>query len=157
MQYKMHEKSHILIRLAVHLPLQQAVRYHDGNEERALDIGRATTLTAFSNSMKRMKMHISIFTMRFQSITHLMNETRDGIPDDDRLGQSLGKFIKYSHQTNNGLPSVYSFYIAKESHHLRTLEQLMVKCMLLSKMQQEQWGCSRMILSTGAVCKRLQL
>ena len=47
MQYKMHEKSHITIRLAVHLPLQQAVYYRDGNEERALDVGRDTKLTAF--------------------------------------------------------------------------------------------------------------
>ena len=47
MQYKMHEKSHIIIWLAVHLPLQQAVYYRDGNEERALDVGRDTTLTAF--------------------------------------------------------------------------------------------------------------
>ena len=46
MQYKLHEKSHISIQLAVHLPLQQAVYYRDGNEGRALDIGRATTVTA---------------------------------------------------------------------------------------------------------------
>ena len=47
MQYKMHDKSHIIIRLAVHLPLQQNVYYHDGNEEHALQVGRNTTLTAF--------------------------------------------------------------------------------------------------------------
>ena len=47
MQYKMHDKSHIIIRLAVHLPLQQNVYYRDGNEERALQVGRNTILTAF--------------------------------------------------------------------------------------------------------------
>ena len=47
MQYKMHDKSHIIIRLAVHLPLQQTVYYRDGNEERAAQVGQNTTLTAF--------------------------------------------------------------------------------------------------------------
>ena len=47
MQYKMHDKSHIIIRLAVHLPLQQNVYYRDGNEERAAQVGQNTTLTAF--------------------------------------------------------------------------------------------------------------
>ena len=47
MQYKIHEKSHIIIRLAVHLPLEQNVYYHDGHEERALQVGINTTLTAF--------------------------------------------------------------------------------------------------------------
>ena len=47
MQYKMHDKSHIIIRLAVHLPLQQNVCYRNGNEQRALDRGQNTTLTAF--------------------------------------------------------------------------------------------------------------
>ena len=47
MQYKMREKSHTIIRLAVHLPLQQNVYYRDGNEERALQVSRHTTLTAF--------------------------------------------------------------------------------------------------------------
>ena len=47
MQYKMHDKSHIIIRLAVHLPLQQNVCYQNGNEQRALDRGQNTTLTAF--------------------------------------------------------------------------------------------------------------
>ena len=47
MQYKMREKSHTMIRLAVHLPLQQNVYDHDGNEERALQVSRHTTLTAF--------------------------------------------------------------------------------------------------------------
>ena len=49
MQYKMREKSHTIIRLAVHLPLQQNVYYRDGNEERALQVSRHTTLTAFFN------------------------------------------------------------------------------------------------------------
>ena len=47
MQYKMHDKSYIVIRLAIHLPLQHNVYYHDGNEGRALQVGRNTTLTAF--------------------------------------------------------------------------------------------------------------
>ena len=41
----MRQNSHTIIRLAVHLPLQQSVYYHDGNEERALQVGRHTTLT----------------------------------------------------------------------------------------------------------------
>ena len=47
MQCKMREKNHTIIRLAVHLPLQQIVYYRDGNEERALQVSRHTTLTAF--------------------------------------------------------------------------------------------------------------
>ena len=47
MQYKIREKIHTIIRFAVHLPLQQNVYYHDGNEQRALQVGRDTTLTAF--------------------------------------------------------------------------------------------------------------
>ena len=43
-------------------------------------------------------MHISIFIMEFQSITHLTNGTRDGIPDDNRLGPSPADVIKYSYQ-----------------------------------------------------------
>ena len=157
MHYKMHEKSHIIIWLAIHLPLQQAVYDRDGNEERALQVGRDTTLTAFFSSMKRTKMHISTFTTKFQSIKHLTERTRDGIPDNDRMDPSSSEFIKYSHQTHNLLLSVYSFYIAKEPQHLWTLEQLMVKCMLLSKIRQEQWGSLKIILSTGVVCTKLQL
>ena len=47
MQYKMHDKSHIIIRLAVHLPLQQNVHYQNGNEQQALQSNEQTTLTAF--------------------------------------------------------------------------------------------------------------
>ena len=47
MQYKMHDKSHIIIRLASHLPLQQNVHYQNGNEQRALQRNEQTMLTAF--------------------------------------------------------------------------------------------------------------
>ena len=47
MQYKMHDKSHIIIRLAIHLPLQQNVHYQNGNEEQALQRNEQTMLTAF--------------------------------------------------------------------------------------------------------------
>ena len=47
MQYKMHDKSHIIIRLAIHLPLQQNVHYQNGNEQRALQRNEQTMLTAF--------------------------------------------------------------------------------------------------------------
>ena len=40
MQYKMYDKSHIIIRLAVHLPLQQNVYYRDGNGERTAQVGQ---------------------------------------------------------------------------------------------------------------------
>eukprot|EP00795_Rhopilema_esculentum_P011162 gene11162-20059_t len=47
MQYKMHDKSHIIIRLAVHLPLQHNVYFQEGNEERVLNVNPNTTLTAW--------------------------------------------------------------------------------------------------------------
>ena len=47
MQYKMHDKSHIIIRLAIHLPLHQNVHYQNGNEEQALQRNEQTMLTAF--------------------------------------------------------------------------------------------------------------
>ena len=46
MQYKMHDKSHIIIRLAVHLPLQHNVYYRNGDEQGAVDRNQRTTLTA---------------------------------------------------------------------------------------------------------------
>ncbi len=47
--YKMHEQSHAIIRLAVHLPLEQPVYFHDGQEEIALKKAgdKETTLTAW--------------------------------------------------------------------------------------------------------------
>ena len=47
MQYKMHDKSHTIIRLAVHLPLEQRIPFRPGQEERALQVGQQTTLTEF--------------------------------------------------------------------------------------------------------------
>uniref|UniRef100_UPI00358F89E5 uncharacterized protein n=1 Tax=Myxine glutinosa TaxID=7769 RepID=UPI00358F89E5 len=47
MQYKMHGRSHTIIRLAVHLPLQQNVYYHEGGEQRVLQVNPNTTLTAW--------------------------------------------------------------------------------------------------------------
>ena len=47
MQYKMHDKSHIIIRLAIHLPLQHNVYYQNGNEQEAVDRNQRTTLIAF--------------------------------------------------------------------------------------------------------------
>ena len=47
MQYKMHDKSHIIIRLAIHLPLQQNVHFQNGNEQQALQCNEQTMLTAF--------------------------------------------------------------------------------------------------------------
>ena len=47
MQYKMHDKSHIIIRLAIHLPLQHNVYYRNGDEQGAVDRNQRTTLTAF--------------------------------------------------------------------------------------------------------------
>ena len=36
MQYKMHDKSHVIIRLAIHLPLQQTIPFRPGQEQNAL-------------------------------------------------------------------------------------------------------------------------
>ena len=47
MQYKMHDKSHIIICLAVHLPLQQNIYFQEGKEERVLNVNPNTTLTAW--------------------------------------------------------------------------------------------------------------
>ena len=47
MQYKMHDRTHIIIRLAIHLPLQHNVYYQNGNEQGAVDRNQHTTLTAF--------------------------------------------------------------------------------------------------------------
>ncbi len=47
--YKMHEQSHAIIRLAVHLPFQQVIYFEEGQEETALKNaeGKNTTLTAW--------------------------------------------------------------------------------------------------------------
>ena len=47
MQYNMHDKSHVIIRLAVHLPLEQTISFPPGQEKRALQVGQRTMLTAF--------------------------------------------------------------------------------------------------------------
>ena len=47
-EFKMHEQSHAIIRLAVHLPLQQSVVFQAGQEEEALNrASNQTSLTAF--------------------------------------------------------------------------------------------------------------
>lgn len=48
-EFPMHDKSHAIIRLAVHLPHQQPVYFAEGNEEKALEAASKhdTTLTAW--------------------------------------------------------------------------------------------------------------
>ena len=43
----MHDKSHNVERLAVHLKGGETIVYHDGQEEAALGAGTCTTLTAW--------------------------------------------------------------------------------------------------------------
>ena len=47
--YRMHEQSHTIIRLAVHLPLEQLIYFEEGKEEKALENAkdRETSLTAW--------------------------------------------------------------------------------------------------------------
>lgn len=49
LESKMHDRSHAITRLAIHLPLEQTVYFEDGDENIALDRagGRNTTLTAW--------------------------------------------------------------------------------------------------------------
>lgn len=47
MEYSLHEISHAIIRLAVHLPLEQSVLFEEGQEEDALERNEHTTLTAW--------------------------------------------------------------------------------------------------------------
>lgn len=47
MAYSLHEISHAIIRLAVHLPLEQSVLFQEGQEEEALERNENTTLTAW--------------------------------------------------------------------------------------------------------------
>ena len=47
LEYKLHDMSHAIQRLAIHLPLQQMVYFHEGQEERALQVNQGTTLTAW--------------------------------------------------------------------------------------------------------------
>ena len=47
MKYDMHDKSHVIIQLAVHLPLEQTIPFRPGQEDRALEVGQKTTLTEF--------------------------------------------------------------------------------------------------------------
>ena len=45
--FKLHEMSHTIQRLAIHLPLQQNIYYQEGQEEDALQRNTGTTLTAW--------------------------------------------------------------------------------------------------------------
>lgn len=49
LESKMHDRSHSITRLAIHLPLEQTVYFEDGDENTALDRAgdRKTTLTAW--------------------------------------------------------------------------------------------------------------
>ena len=47
LEFRLHEMSHTIQRLAVHLPLRQNVYYHEGQEEQALQGNTGTTLTAW--------------------------------------------------------------------------------------------------------------
>ena len=49
MKYKLHERSHAIVRLQVHLPLQQTVLFTEGQEQDALDRNEQTQLTAWFN------------------------------------------------------------------------------------------------------------
>ncbi len=48
-EFKMHDISHAIIRLAVHLPYEQAVYFRDGKEQEALEAAstKETNLTAW--------------------------------------------------------------------------------------------------------------
>ena len=47
MEYSLHEISHAIIRLAVHLPLEQSVIFEEGQEQDTLERNEHTTLTAW--------------------------------------------------------------------------------------------------------------
>ena len=102
-----------------------------------------------------MKLHINTCTMKFQSISRSLGKN-GGSEDDEMLNQSLVEFTKFNHHIQKDSLSAYSSYIEKELHHLTTSEQLMVICMIHSKMQQEQWDCLRMMLNTDGVCMKHQ-
>ena len=47
MRYDIHDKSHVVIRFAVSLPIAQTIPFRPGQEDRALEVGQKTTLTVF--------------------------------------------------------------------------------------------------------------
>ena len=53
MQYKMHDKSHTIIRLAVHLPLEQRIPFRPGQEERALQVGQTNHINRVFQAQRR--------------------------------------------------------------------------------------------------------
>ena len=77
----MHEQSHTIYRLAVHLPEQQSVYYREGEEALAADRActRNTHLTAwFELNNIMMQVHTKFYTLIYQSIMYLMIEIRNG-------------------------------------------------------------------------------
>ena len=47
LEYPMHHKSHTIVRLALHLPNQHSIVFHEGDEQIALDSNRDSNLLAF--------------------------------------------------------------------------------------------------------------
>ena len=155
MQYNMHDKSHIIIRLQFIYHLNKQYLFVQVKRKELFKLAKKPHSQLFSNSMKRMNMHMNTSIMKFLSITHSLYRKYGG-KDIDFVVQLLVEFTKFNHLSQKDLHFAYSFFIEKELHRLTTSEQLMVTCMIHSKMQQEQWDCLRMTLSTGTVCKKHQ-
>lgn len=68
-EYRMHEQSHTIYRLAIHLPDQQRVYFQPGVESEAVERAGShnTHLTAWFNSMQMILMHVSTSTLRLHS------------------------------------------------------------------------------------------
>ena len=114
MQYKIGENSHTIIRHAVHLPLQQNVCYHDGNEQRALQVGRDTTLIAF---LKLNEEDENARQFLYQEIPehYTFNKLiKKWSPGQHQTGPIIGRLYHVQPSDPSNLPFGCSFYISEE-------------------------------------------
>ena len=114
MRYKMHDKSHIIIRLAIHLPLQHNVYYQNGNEQGAVDCNQRTTLTAFFKLNEEDQNAYQYLYHESPENYTFHQRAKNGILDDNRLPQSSVEVIKFNPLILHKLLVAYSFYTEKE-------------------------------------------
>ena len=116
MQYKMHNKSHFIIRLAVHLLLQQNIYFQEGNEERVLNVNPNTTLTAWFQLNQVNEDAHQYLNIDIPVHYNLIKEQKYGGKGDAKQHPPLEECTKFSLQIHKDMPLDCCCFIIAGSH-----------------------------------------
>ena len=135
-EYKMHDKSHCIVRLALHLPNQQPVYFREGNHEAATESAaeKDTMLTAYFkyNAANHTQYTYSEFPKYFV----FNKQKRVWTPRKQR-----GGFTQHLQKTWKNIVSVYCFIMFQELPPLKILGGLRAKSKKHTSSRSEEPHC----------------